>query len=307
MVSPGKTRFDLPVTADDPRLGTVLGGRYRLLRELGAGEMATVYVAEQIEMGRNVAIKLLHDEVELDHVALRRFRRELSIAASLCSPHTITYFDAGHVESGAPFLAMELLVGETLRQRLERERQLPWPEVLAIAAQVGEALLEAHDAGIVHRDLKPENIFLCRHAASPRSLVKVLDFGLAKLLHPAPDSPSLTDKYTTVGTPAYMAPEQIVAERTVDHRADLYALGVICFEMLTGSRPFDGTTVMEVALGHVTRPIPSAVDLDPSLPAAVDAFFRTAIAKRADERFAQATDVAEALARAFEGSAQAPG
>ena len=298
VASPDKTLLGfsaLAAAGHDPNLGRVLAGRYRLLRELGAGQMARVYVAEQIEMGRNVAIKLMLDEVELDEVAIHRFRREMRVAASLSSPHTITYFDAGQTEGGTPFLAMELLVGETLRQRLERDARLSAREVIEIAHQIGESVQEAHDVGVVHRDLKPENIFLCRRPNPQRPFAKVLDFGLAKLLHPEPGALQLTDKCTTVGTPAYMAPEQIVAERLVDHRADLYALAVICFELLTGRLPFVGATPMEVAVAHVAHPIPRAVDIAPGLPACLDAFFRVALAKRADDRFDQATAVAEAL------------
>jgi serine/threonine-protein kinase len=298
----GKTLFGIdPAAADDPDVGRILAGRYQLLRRLGSGQMAHVYVANQMAMERNVALKLLHRDVELDDVAVGRFRQEMRIAARLRSPHTITCHDAGVSEAGSPFIAMELLAGETLRQRLEREVRIPGHEVVAIAAQIGESLLEAHDAGIVHRDLKPENVFLCAHPTPLRPFVKVLDFGLAKLLDPADSSPRLTAERQTVGTPAYMAPEQIVRERPVDHRADVYALGVMCFEMLTGRRPYEARTAMQMVLAHVTQPIPRGSSPDLPLPAAVDAFFEQVMAKEAARRPARATDVAALLARALRG------
>ncbi|HEU5060139.1 MAG TPA: protein kinase, partial [Kofleriaceae bacterium] len=140
--------------AADRNLGKVLAGRYRLVRDLGAGQMARVYVAEQIGMGRNVAVKLLLDEVQLDDVAVARFTQEVFAVARLRSPHTIQFYDAGASESGAQFIAMELLAGETLRQRLLRDERIPPHEAVGIAAQVGASLQEAHEAGVLHRDLK---------------------------------------------------------------------------------------------------------------------------------------------------------
>jgi serine/threonine-protein kinase len=263
--------------------------------------MARVYVAEQISMGRNVAIKILLDDVELDDVAVSRFRQEVKAVAQLRSPHTIHCFDTGKSDDGARFIAMELLAGETLRQRLERETTIPGREIVDIAAQIGASLQEAHEAGVLHRDLKPENIYLCVCPTPLRPFVKVLDFGLAKLIDPDPSSPRLTAERQTVGTPAYMAPEMIVRERAVDHRADIYALGVMCFEMLTGRRPFHAKTALLTALAHVTDPIPSACALDGSLPRAVDSFFETVMAKDAADRPSQATIVAPLLAAALDG------
>src|SRR5262249_47456909 len=159
-----------------------------------------------------------------------RFRQEVGVVARLRSPHTIQCFDAGQAGTDPLFIAMELLVGETLRQRLDRDGAIAPDDVVRIAAQIGASLQEAHDTGVLHRDLKPENVFFCAHATPLRPFVKVLDFGLAKLIVPDPDAMRLTDEQNTVGTPAYMAPEMIVRQRAVDHRADIYALGVMCFE-----------------------------------------------------------------------------
>ena len=221
----------------DPLLGTLLAGRYRVIRHLGDGHMARVYVAEQLSMGRNVAVKVLRDDVDLDPVAVRRFGQEVEAVSRLHSPHTIQFYDFGATEDGAQFIVMEHLAGESLRQRLEREQIVAPHEVVSIARQVASSLDEAHEAGVLHRDLKPENIHFCVHATPLRPFVKVLDFGLAKLIDTGPDAPELTGKRQTVGTPAYMAPEMIVEERPVDHRGDLYSFAVSCYEMLVGVRP----------------------------------------------------------------------
>jgi eukaryotic-like serine/threonine-protein kinase len=282
---------------EDPNLGKVLAGRYRLLRDLGAGQMARVYVAEQLAMGRNVAIKLLLDEVRLDDMAVARFVQEVFAVARLRSPHTIQFYDAGVSETGAQFIAMELLAGETLRQRLNRDGSIPPYEAVGIAAQVGASLQEAHEAGVLHRDLKPENIFLCSHPTPWHLYVKVLDFGLAKIIEAAPDRPETRDGYR-VGTPAYMAPEMIVRGRRVDHRADVYALGLLCFEMLTGRRAFEARGAREMAMAQVMEPIPRGSEVG-DLPPEVDSVFDTLMAKDPEARPQQATDVAPLLADAL--------
>jgi serine/threonine protein kinase len=280
---------------DDTHVGELIANRYRLLRPLGAGAMARVYVAEQVTMGRNVAVKLMRDELELDDVAVKRFRREIAAVADLRSPHTIQCYDAGESE-GRLFLAMELLAGETLRQRLDRERVLAIAEVIQIVAQIGASLDEAHDAGVLHRDLKPENLFVCAHPSPLRPFIKVLDFGLAKLVEPHAGASRLTDRGRTVGTPSYLAPEAVVRGHRVDQRADIYALGVICFEMLTGERPFRRGTAMEMVLAHLHDAIPHASQLAPALPATIDQFFDRVLAKNPDHRPARASEVAELLA-----------
>jgi eukaryotic-like serine/threonine-protein kinase len=292
----------VPVSRDleDANVGRVLAGRYRLARHLGAGQMARVYVAEQLGMGRNVAIKLLLDEVRLDDVAVARFVQEVIAVARLRSPHTIQFYDAGVSETGAQFIAMELLAGETLRQRLNRDKRIPPYEAVGIAAQVGASLQEAHEAGVLHRDLKPENIFLCSHPTPWHLYVKVLDFGLAKVLEAAPDARDLTRDGYRVGTPAYMAPEMIVRGRTVDHRADVYALGLLCFEMLTGQRAYEARSPREMAMAQVIEPIPRSSQVaEAGLAPAVDSVFDTLMAKDPADRPQQATDVAPLLADAL--------
>jgi serine/threonine-protein kinase len=294
-----KTMPDLSIVGADPWIGAVLAGRYRILRCLDAGHMARVYVAEQLALGRNVAIKLVHEDAVHDDIALARFRHEVKVIARLRSPHTIQFIDAGELPDGGMFIAMELLIGETLRQRLERDGKMSAREVVELAAQIGASLDDAHDAGILHRDLKPDNVFLC--SLSPRPLVKVLDFGLAKQLDAdAATNLRITAPGRTVGTPAYMAPEAIVADGTVDRRADVYALGVMCFEMLTGMRPYDAANPLHVMVAHVSQPVPRISQLAHDLPPALDGVFDQLLAKRAEYRPMRASDVALLLGRALQ-------
>lgn len=284
----------------DPVIGSIIGGRFKMARLLGKGNMARVYVAEQLSMERNVAVKLLQPELIVDETAAGRFRQEVHAVSRLHSPHTIRFYDAGRTPSGTPYIVMELLFGQTLRERLDEDIVLPPFEVLNIVRQISCSLYEAHEAGVWHRDLKPENVHFCHQATPMQPFLKLLDFGLAKLMDDrGPDNPMLTGKRQTVGTPAYMAPEMIVEERQVDHRVDIYALGVMIFEMLTGSRPYQETNAMKMALAHVREPIPSARERNPDLPPNIDAFFATVMAKKPEERPEFALDVAELLGRCF--------
>lgn len=280
----------------DPVLGTLVGGRYRIARLLGKGNMSRVYVAEQTSMQRNVAVKLLQAELVVDETAEGRFRQEVDAVSRLHSPHTIRFYDAGRTPAGVPYIVMELLAGQTLRERLDDDIVLPPLEVVSIANQMACSLHEAHEAGVLHRDLKPENVYFCHVPTPLQPFLKLLDFGLAKLLDDrGPNDPTLTGKRQTVGTPAYMAPEMIVEERPVDHRSDIYALGLMCFEMLTGSRPFQEENSMKMALAHVRSPVPSAKERNPSLPDGIDEFFAAAMAKNPEHRPQHVVDLARLL------------
>jgi serine/threonine-protein kinase len=285
-------------TQDDPMIDQVVSGRYRIARLLGKGNMARVYVAEQMSMERNVAVKVLQPDLIADEVAAGRFRQEVDAVSRLHSPHTISFFDAGATPEGVPYIVMELLAGQTLRERMDEDGTLSALEVVAIARQITCSLQEAHDAGVLHRDLKPENVHFCHIATPMQPFLKLLDFGLAKLSDRAtgPDNPTLTGVRQTVGTPAYMAPEMIVEERTVDSRADIYSLGVMCFEMLTGTRPFQVRGAMKMAMAHVRDPIPSAVERNSALPPCIDDFFTSIMAKDPAHRPQEAIDVARLLA-----------
>jgi serine/threonine-protein kinase len=278
----------------DPRLGQLLDGRYRLESVLGEGTMGRVYVAEQVAMRRKVAVKLLLPEAVEDEASVARFRREVDAVTRLRSPHCITFFDFGTVGTEL-YIVMELLDGETLRQRLARG-PLSILEARALGAATCACLAEAHAAGVLHRDLKPENLFLCRPPSEKATThLKVLDFGLAKLV--APDDRNagvLTRPRSVVGTPAYLAPEMARGAEP-DANVDLYALGVILFEALTGARPFDAPNPTKMMLAHLLEPVPSALAHRPDLPGGIDAFFTVALAKERAERFEDATRLGSAF------------
>ena len=224
-----------------PRLQRLLADRYRLERELGAGGMATVFLAHDLKYERDVAIKVLKPELA-QSLTGERFVREIAITARLNHPHILALLDSGADDSGELlYYVMPLATGSSLRNRLSAEGALPVADALRIASDVTEALAHAHALGVVHRDIKPDNILLSvGHAI-------VVDFGIAKAVGSARDNATLTSAGTSIGTPAYMAPEQAAGEDTVDHRADIYAVGAVLYEMIAGAPPFSGTFQQVVA------------------------------------------------------------
>jgi serine/threonine protein kinase len=267
----------------DPLLGQVLADRYRVDELIGGGGMARVYLAEQLSMARQVALKVLNTELLDDAEATARFRREVEAVTRLQSPHTISFIDFGETPNGLLFIAMELLDGETLRARLSREGTVPVDDAIAIVAQIANSLGEAHSAGVVHRDLKPENVQFASYPSPIQPFLKVLDFGLARVMEPA-EGGNITGMHKTVGTPAYLAPEVAIKGGVADWRADLYALGVMAFEMLTGERPYDDKSPTKVILAHINAPIPSIAERRPDLRPEVDAFIQIAMAKKPEDR-----------------------
>jgi serine/threonine-protein kinase len=230
------------------RLATALEGRYRIERELGSGGMATVYLADDLRHGRQVAIKLLHPELSAV-LGPERFLAEIKTTAGLQHPHILPLFDSGAAD-GLLFYVMPYVQGETLRRRLQREHQLPLADAIRLATQVADALGHAHAQGIIHRDVKPENILIQGGHAL------VADFGIALAVEQAGGS-RLTQTGLSLGTPHYMAPEQAMGERHVDARADVYALGAVTYEMLAGEPPFTGPTAQAVVAKVITeRPRP---------------------------------------------------
>ena len=228
------------------QLRTVLADRYRIERELGQGGMATVYLAEDVRHHRKVAVKVLRPELAAS-MGPDRFLREIEIAAQLQHPHILPLLDSGDA-AGFLFYVMPYVQGESLRDRLVRERELPVHDALRIITEVADALAHAHERGVVHRDIKPENILLSgRHAL-------VADFGVAKAVSEATGRLKLTSVGVALGTPTYMAPEQASADPGLDHRVDIYALGVVAYELLAGRPPFTGHTAQEVLAAHMTRP-----------------------------------------------------
>ena len=227
------------------RLQATLGAAYRIEKELGGGGMSRVFVAEETKLGRHVVLKVLPPELAAG-VNSDRFRREIQLAASLQHPHIVPLLTADSVDN-VLFYVMPLIEGESLRSKLAREGALPFAEVVRILRDVTDALACAHRHGVVHRDIKPDNILLAEHHAL------VTDFGVAKAVSQAAAQSSVTSVGVALGTPAYMAPEQAAADPHIDHRADLYAAGVVGYEMLTGSPPFTGTTLQAVLAAQVAQ------------------------------------------------------
>jgi eukaryotic-like serine/threonine-protein kinase len=277
-----------------PEAGTVLAGKYRVERLLGMGGMAFVLEATHLTLGQRVAIKVLQGELgKLDEMT-RRFAREAQIAAQLPPDHVARVFDFGTLEGGEPYLVMELLVGRDLDQELEARGPLPVEEAVDYVLQACEGVAEAHAVGLVHRDLKPDNLFLTRRRdGSP--LVKVLDFGISKADSKDGDL-SLTKTSSSFGTPLYMSPEQIQSVKNVDARCDQHALGAILYALLTDSPPFYAETLTALSVIIATHPAPSAREKRPEVPAGLDAAIQKALAKRADDRFRDVADFANAIA-----------
>ncbi|XYI00434.1 protein kinase domain-containing protein [Sorangium sp. So ce1128] len=275
--------------------GSVLIGKYRLERPLSRGGMGSVWVARHLQLGTPVAVKFM-DPAYAESPAFRtRFEREARAAAQLRTPHVVQVHDFGFHES-VPYLVMELLQGEDLNARLQRRGRLPLVEAHRILAQTGKALRSAHDAGLVHRDLKPANLFLARVDGEDEDMVKLLDFGIAK----ETTSKLVADASTTgevMGSPHYMSPEQLRADRDLDARSDLWALGVILFRMVTGYLPFPGDVLAQVMTRILVDPIPFATQLAPDLPPAIDAFFHRALARDRAHRFQTVREMVDEFAR----------
>ena len=273
--------------------GLLVTPAVRLTRPLGAGGMGSVWVAEHLALKTDVVVKFMSKELAQSPDAVARFSREAAAASQVKSPHVVQTFDHGVTTDGVPYIVMELLEGTDLAQHLEKRGRMTLAEVNAIYTQVAKALSKAHAVGIVHRDLKPDNIFLCAGEAD-ELFVKVLDFGIAK------GDARLGSGTTTgqvMGTPYYMSPEQIVGSRTIDLRADIWSLGVVAFELLTGARPFDGESIGALTLA-IHGPLPAPSSIQPSLPPAFDAWFAKSCAVSPVDRFASVKDAARALAEA---------
>ena len=272
--------------------GAILAGKYRLVAPLGSGGMGTVWRADHLVLSSPVAVKVLNERAQDSAHGHARFLREAQAAAALRSPHVVQIFDVG-VEGSAPFIVMELLEGESLAQRLRRVGRLDLAATAAIITQSARALHKAHEAGIVHRDLKPDNIFLVRDV--DRELVKVLDFGIAKLVEQM-EVEQLTGTGSVLGTPHYMSPEQARGRKEVDHRTDLWALGVIAYECTTGRRPYDSHALGDLLLQICTEPAPPPSTAG-DLPSALDAFMARALAREPEQRFATVLELADSFAQ----------
>src|ERR1700733_4926068 len=275
--------------------GTVVAGRFRLVRELGHGGMGSVWLAQDTSLDTPCAIKFIHGAAAEDPAMRSRFEREAKSAAQLRSPNVVQILDHG-VSDGTPYIAMELLEGEDLDQRLRRVGRLSPHETIYIMSQVGKALGRANQAGLVHRDLKPANIFLVRD--EERDIPKVLDFGVAKS-----SMPELADSSTKtgalMGTPYYMSPEQTRGTKALDHRSDLWALGVIVFQCMTGRLPFLSESLGDLLFKIGTDPLPVPSQVAPDLPPGFDAWWARAAQRDPTQRYQTAKEFVDALAMAF--------
>ncbi len=285
---------------DDPEglVGTVVHGKYRITDVLGAGGMGRIYRAEQMPLGRPVALKVLHQELDAKKDKgdfQKRFLLEAATCAKLTHPNIVVVYDYGRLDEVSPreayFMAMEFVEGETLHEALAAEGVFAPPRAMRIAREIARGLREAHRQGAVHRDLKPSNVMLTQGGEGEG--VKVLDFGLVKLIRD--DSEVMTREDVFIGSPRYMAPEQI-HRAPVDGRADLYALGIILYQMLTGHVPFEGENPVQTLMGHVSEPVPP---LRPppgtELPPGLEAVVMRCLEKDPDRRFPNADTLIHAL------------
>lgn len=277
--------------------GRVFLGRYETIRLLGEGGMGRVYLARQIDLGREVVVKVMHDHIAADPTFRERFLRETRAMIRFQHPYAVTLYDASLNEDD-PCIVMEHISGETLDRVLARNRRLDPVRVGRIVQQLGEVLHAAHQQGIIHRDLKPANLMVV-DPDTPYELIKVMDFGLAKLVEREPHI-GVTNHEFAIGTPGYMCPEQARGEE-IDHRGDLYSVGVILFELLTGQLPFSGGSTMDILLAHATENAPSFLSLGMGgeVPPEIEQVVMHCLAKDPDQRPQQARELADMYARAL--------
>jgi len=269
-------------------------GNYKVTAKLGEGGMGVVYLAEHPVIGKKVAMKAIHPELSKNSDVVSRFVTEAKAVNQIGHEHIVDIADFGNTPEGEFYFVMEYLQGESLSDRLRRETRIPYSRALSIGAQIADALNASHAQGIIHRDLKPENIFLCNRGQN-RDFVKVLDFGLAKLTQGEQKVTHKTRTGSVMGTPYYMSPEQCEGKIEIDHRADIYSLGVLLFEMLTGKVPFGGEGYGEIIVKHVTMPPPSVRSVVPELPEYLDLILFRVLAKDRDQRFQTMSELREAL------------
>lgn len=275
-------------------VGAVLSDTYRVVRSLAEGGMGAVYEAEHLRLGRRVAIKVLRDEFRRHPDALARFRREAETVGQLNNPHIVQVFDVHETAAGDPYFVMEFLEGESLASRLHRDGRLAMADALLITSQLASGLASAHQQGVVHRDLKPENVFLVTVPDRP-VFAKILDFGIASARH---DRPRVTRDNELLGTPEYMAPEQVHGTHAADHRVDQFSLAVVFYEMVTGSVPFKGEDAMAILYRVVhEEPVP-LTKASPWVPAVFDAVLARALAKDPTQRFPSVSQFSWALENA---------
>ncbi len=271
----------------------------RLVRPLGEGGMGSVWVADHTALRTQVVVKFIAAGLKSSKEATERFSREAAAAAQVKSPHVVQTFDHGFTDDGVPYIVMELLEGRDLGIYLDEQGKLAPELVLEIVAQLARALDRAHERGIIHRDIKPGNIFLCDQGKG-EVFVKLLDFGIAKGVD-VPTLDSGTKTGAMIGSPFYMSPEQILGSKNVDHRSDLWSVGVVAYEALTGKKPFDAETMGGLAIKIHSEPLPLPSKAVAGLPETIDAWFHKACSRTVPDRFNSAKEMAEALAAALGG------
>ncbi len=278
--------------------GTVIGDKYRVERLLGSGGMGAVVAARHLELGQDVAIKVLLPSAAKSPESTARFLREGRSAAQLTSPHVAKVFDTGRLASGAPYLVMELLRGRDLRAHLAEVRRVPLAQAVDWILQAAHAVAEAHARSIIHRDLKPANLFLAETSAGQQ--IKVLDFGVSKQL--GSDELDLTKTTSAVGTPRYMAPEQMRSARLADARGDVWSLGIVLYELTTGEAPFRGDSVPALCFDVMERTPVRPSQHDPELPSSFDEVIARCLEKEPGDRFQSVEALAAALRAVVPGS-----
>jgi eukaryotic-like serine/threonine-protein kinase len=271
-----------------------IGGKYSLEREIGRGGMGAIWLAHDPQLRRRVALKLMRTDQTTSPSSRSRFEREAMAIAQIRNPHVVQVYDYG-IDEGRPYIVMELLEGEDLDARLQRHTKLSIPAVLAVLSQAAKALSTAHAAGIIHRDLKPGNIFLARSEADES--VKILDFGVASIATTlAGEAGHATRVGTLLGTPHYMSPEQARGSKQLDHRSDLWSLGVVAYRALTGQHPFTSDSLGDLIVRICTDTPIAPTKIAPELAPEVDQFFERALAKDPEQRFQSAREMAAAFA-----------
>ena len=280
--------------ADDPLIGKTLGGRYLVRARLGQGGMGVVYEADHVVLDKRVAIKFLLDKYAEDREVLRRFHQEARTASRIGHENIVDIIDIGEADDGRSYIVMEYLEGHDLSRVLIETGPMHPARATHIMKQVLRGLSAAHDKGIVHRDMKPENVFLTARGDNP-DFVKIMDFGISKVIDAHDSKVRLTETGAVVGTPIYMAPEQARAEQTIDHRADVYAVGVMFYEMLCGRPPFVADAYLELVTQHLFDPPTPPRVLRPHLPEVLEQVVMKALAKDPGDRFPTADAMARAL------------
>jgi serine/threonine protein kinase len=273
---------------------TLVNNRYSILSLLGSGGMGHVYLARDEVLGRDVALKVLKEPYMDDELFVERFRREARNAAALSHPNIVPVYDGGKAEDGTPYIAMEYMAGGTLGERIKQESKLDAPEAAAIAIQIARALRESHRRGVVHRDVKPHNIFLAEYPASSSAVpegissgaVKVGDFGIAR----AAEATTMTESNLMLGTPRYLSPEQAKGD-PVGPKSDLYSLGVVLYQMITGRVPFDDDDPIAITMKHASEPPPSPKETNPEIPEEMNSLVLRLLSKDPEDRHEDAAEL----------------